>query len=194
MSAFTEHPLAARGGDWAVATPHAGASDVAAEVLRGGGNAVDAALAAAAMLTVVYPNQCSVGGDLLALVGTRDGEVSFVNASGRSPRALDVASLTAAYDTMPVLGALPVTVPGAVAGWAALAEKWGTRPLAAALAPAEAAAREGVAVAPGLAHDLARESGNLARDPGMRGCSSPTARSSRPERRCASPTSPAPSP
>ncbi|WP_406349010.1 gamma-glutamyltransferase [Streptomyces sp. NBC_01597] len=169
MSAFTERPLAARGGDWAVATPHAGASDVAAEVLRGGGNAVDAALAAAAMLTVVYPNQCSVGGDLLALVGTRDGEVSFVNASGRSPRALDVASLTAAYDTMPVLGALPVTVPGAVAGWAALAEKWGTRPLAAALAPAEAAAREGVAVAPGLAHDLARESGNLARDPGMRG-------------------------
>ncbi|WP_055526466.1 gamma-glutamyltransferase family protein [Streptomyces graminilatus] len=169
MSAFSERPLAAKGGEWAVATPHAVASEVAAEVLRGGGNAVDAALAAAAMLTVVYPNQCSVGGDLLALVGTPDGEVHFVNASGRSPRAIDVAALTAAYDLMPVLGALPVTVPGAVAGWGTLAEKWGTRPLASALAPAEAAAREGVAVAPGLAGDLARESGNLARDPGMLG-------------------------
>ncbi|KUN24130.1 hypothetical protein AQJ23_21340 [Streptomyces antibioticus] len=169
MSALTERRLAARGGQWAVATPHAAASEVAAEVLRGGGNAVDAALAAAAMLTVVYPNQCSVGGDLLALVGTRDGDVRFVNAGGRSPRAIDVASLTSSYDLMPVLGALPVTVPGVVAGWGVLAETWGTRPLASALAPAEAAAREGVPVAPGLAHDLARESGNLARDPGMRG-------------------------
>ncbi|MEU0948304.1 gamma-glutamyltransferase [Streptomyces canus] len=169
MSAFTQRPLAAKGDAWAVATPHAAASDVAAEVLRGGGNAVDAALAAAAMLTVVYPNQCSVGGDLLALVGTRDGDIRFVNASGRSPRAVDVASLTAAHDLMPVLGALPVTVPGAVAGWDVLAETWGTRPLASALAPAEAAAREGVPVASGLAHDLACESSHLARDPGMRG-------------------------
>ncbi|WP_338682767.1 gamma-glutamyltransferase [Streptomyces acidiscabies] len=169
MSALTERPLVADGGNWAVATPHATAGDTAADVLRGGGNAVDAALAAAAMLTVVYPNQCSVGGDLLALVGTRDGDIRVVNASGRAPRALDVPALTAAYDTMPVLGALPVTVPGAVAGWGALAETWGTRPLAAALAPAEAAARDGVPVAPGLARDLARESAQLARDPGMRG-------------------------
>jgi gamma-glutamyltranspeptidase/glutathione hydrolase len=70
---------------------------------------------------------------------------------------------------MPVLGALPVTVPGVVAGWAALAETWGTRPLSAALAPAETAAREGVPVAPGLALDLRREERILARDPGMRG-------------------------
>ncbi|MDN3026075.1 gamma-glutamyltransferase [Streptomyces sp. S.PB5] len=169
MSAFTERQLAASGERWAVATPHAAAGEAAADVLREGGNAVDAALAAAAMLTVVYPNQCSVGGDLLALVGTPDGDVRCVNASGRSPRAVDVESLTAAHDLMPVLGALPVTVPGAVGGWATLADMWGTRSLASALAPAEAAARDGVPVAPGLAHDLARESARLARDPGMRG-------------------------
>ncbi|MFM9592175.1 gamma-glutamyltransferase [Streptomyces scabiei] len=169
MSVLTERRLSASGGEWAVATPHSTASDVAADVLRGGGNAVDAALAAAAMLTVVYPNQCSVGGDLLALVGTADGEVRFVNAGGRAPRAVDVRELTDRYERMPVLGALPVTVPGAVAGWAALAEAWGTRPLAAALAPAEAAAREGVPVAPGLALDLRRERRILARDPGMLG-------------------------
>ncbi|MBP5860076.1 gamma-glutamyltranspeptidase [Streptomyces sp. LBUM 1478] len=169
MSVLTERRLSASGGEWAVATPHSTASDVAADVLRGGGNAVDAALAAAAMLTVVYPNQCSVGGDLLALVGTADGEVRFVNAGGRAPRAVDVRELTDRYERMPVLGALPVTVPGAVAGWAALAEAWGTRPLAAALAPAEAAAREGVPVAPGLALDLRRERPILARDPGMLG-------------------------
>ncbi|MEU6806333.1 gamma-glutamyltransferase, partial [Streptomyces neyagawaensis] len=132
MSEFTARRLSATGDEWAVATPHSTASDVAADVLRGGGNAVDAALAAAAMLTVVYPNQCSVGGDLLALVGTADGEVRFVNAAGRAPRAVDAGEIAARYESMPVLGALPVTVPGAVAGWAALADTWGTRPLSAA--------------------------------------------------------------
>lgn len=160
--------LAATGSRWAVATPHAAASDAAAEVLRTGGNAIDAALAAAAMLTVVYPNQCSIGGDLLALVGTAGGDIRFVNSSGRAPHGIDVPSLAAEHDVMPVHGALPVTVPGVVAGWATLADQWGTRPLAAAIAPAAAAAREGVAVAPGLGRDLQREQRNLARDPGMR--------------------------
>ena len=158
--------LVANGSRWAVAAPHAEATDAAAEVFRTGGNAVDAALAAAAMLTVVYPNQCSVGGDLLALVGTADGDVRVVNSSGRAPRAVDVAALTADHDVMPVDGALPVTVPGVVAGWGALADRWGTRPLATALGPAGAAAREGVAVAPGLARDLRLEQHRLARDPG----------------------------
>ncbi|MBW8819494.1 MAG: hypothetical protein AUG49_14525 [Catenulispora sp. 13_1_20CM_3_70_7] len=168
MSTLTDRQLAARGSGWAVATPHSAASDAAAEVLRTGGNAVDAALAAAAMLTVVYPNQCSIGGDLLALVGTAQGGVRFVNSSGRAPRAVDVASLTQSYDAMPVLGALPVTVPGVVAGWGTLAGKWGTRPLGAALSAAEAAAREGVPVAAGLARDLQREQKAVADDPGMR--------------------------
>src|SRR2546423_10190107 len=168
MSTLTDRQLAGRGSGWAVATPHSAASDAAAEVLRTGGNAVDAALAAAAMLTVVYPNQCSIGGDRLARVGTAQGGVRFVNSSGRAPRAVDVASLTQSYDAMPVLGALPVTVPGVVAGWGTLAGKWGTRPLGAALSAAEAAAREGVPVAAGLARDLQREQKAVADDPGMR--------------------------
>ena len=168
MSERSDRQLTAGGPRWAVATPHTAASDAAAEVLRSGGNAVDAALAAAAVLTVVYPNQCSVGGDLLALVGTASGDVRFVNSSGRAPRAIDVRALSVDHDVMPVDGALPVTVPGVVAGWAALAENWGTRPLAAALAPAEAAARDGVAVAPGLARDLWRERHRVTRDPGLR--------------------------
>ena len=173
MSERSDLQPAASGTRWAVATPHTAASDAAAEVLRTGGNAVDAALAAAAVLTVVYPNQCSVGGDLLALVGTAGGDVRFVNSSGRAPQAADVRSLSAGHDVMPVDGALPVTVPGVVAGWAALAENWGTRPLAAALAPAEAAARDGVAVSPGLARDLWRERHRLTRDPGLRAVFAP---------------------
>ena len=158
--------LVANGSRWAVAAPHATATDAAAEVFRTGGNAIDAALAAAAMLTVVYPNQCSVGGDLLALVGTAGGDVRVVNSSGRAPRAVDVAALAAHHHVMPVHGAFPVTVPGTVAGWGALADHWGTRSLASALAPAQAAARDGVAVAPGLARDLLMEQRELARDPG----------------------------
>lgn len=168
MTTTSEGELSARGGRWAVATPHRDASGAAADVLRAGGNAVDAALAAATILTVVYPNQCSVGGDLLALVGTADGAIRFVNSSGRAPRAVDVSAVRRHYDVMPVGGALPVTVPGVVAGWAVLAATWGTRPLASALAPAEAAARDGVAVAPGLARDLRREADLLARDAGAR--------------------------
>jgi gamma-glutamyltranspeptidase/glutathione hydrolase len=168
MSRFADRQLAAHGADWAVATPHSAASDAAAEVLRTGGNAVDAALAAAAMLTVVYPNQCSIGGDMLALVGTAEGGVRFINSSGRAPRAVDARSLVDQYHVMPALGALPVTVPGALAGWGALADRWGTRPLAAALSAAQAAAREGVPVAAGLARDLQREQKVLADDPGMR--------------------------
>src|SRR5881396_1106710 len=109
MSVRTDRQPAAKGARWPVATPHTAASEAAAEVLRAGGNAVDAALAAAAMLTVVYPNQCSVGGDLLALVGTAGGDVRVVNSSGRAPRAVDVPSLAADHDVMPVDGALPVT-------------------------------------------------------------------------------------
>lgn len=168
MSASTGRPLSAEGGQWAVATPHTAASDAAAEVFRGGGNAVDAALAAAAVLTVVYPQHCSVGGDLIALVGTGDGDVRVVNASGRAPRAVDVGSLTARHGAMPVVGALPVTVPGTVAGWGRLADDHGTRTLASALAPAAAAARDGVRLAPGLAADLREKEHILARDPGMR--------------------------
>ena len=151
---------------WGVASPHQTASDEAAAVLASGGNAVDAALAAAVVLTVVYPNQCSVGGDVIALVGTPDGRVHAIDGSGRSPAAADPALLPSG--TMPVEGAFSVTVPGAVAAWHELAEHWGTRPLARSLQRAAALAADGVPVAPGLARDLDRERDRVLADPGMR--------------------------
>lgn len=154
--------------NWAIATPHALASEVAANVLASGGNAVDAALMAAATLTVVYPNQCSVGGDVIALVGTRDGRAHCVNGSGEAASATDLESVARQHTSMPVTGALPVTVPGALDAWRTMADRWGTRPLRDALEGARSIASAGVPVAPGLARDLALEAERLASDAGAR--------------------------
>lgn len=171
MPLRSEPHLHATGAGWAVASPHRAGSEAAAAVFANGGNAVDAALAAATMLTVVYPNQNSIGGDLLALVGTAAGEVRFINASGAAARAVDVDALVAHRDAMPVGGAEPVTVPGVVSGWSALAEGWGRlgrRGLSVSLRQAAEVARDGISVAPGLGRDLEREQETLAADPGMR--------------------------
>ncbi|TWP37052.1 gamma-glutamyltransferase [Leekyejoonella antrihumi] len=162
------HTIAQTGTGWAVSTPHSAATDAAASTFASAGNAVDAALAAAAMLAVVYPNQCSVGGDLIALVGTADGEVHTVNASGRAPRGVDVDEVAASHRFMPLTGALPVTVPGVVSGWEVLSRRWGTKPLSDALAVAEAAARDGVEVSAGLARGIGREPDKITADPGLR--------------------------
>jgi gamma-glutamyltranspeptidase/glutathione hydrolase len=154
-------------GRYAIASPHELASQVGADVLHGGGNAVDAALAAAAVLAVVNPNQCSIGGDLIALVGLPDGTAHVLNASGRAPRDVDLDALRSRYTHMPVDGALAVTVPGVVDGWQALARLWGTRPMSAALAPAVTLARDGVPVSEGLARDVSREAARIAADPGL---------------------------
>jgi gamma-glutamyltranspeptidase/glutathione hydrolase len=74
--------LAATGHGIAIASPHALATAAGMAVAERGGNAVDAAVAAAASLAVVYPHMCSAGGDVIALVSTRDGHVECVNASG----------------------------------------------------------------------------------------------------------------
>lgn len=153
---------------WAVAAPHTSASAAAADVFERGGNAVDAALAAAVTLTVVYPNQCSVGGDVIALVGTPDGAVHSVDGSGRAPNALTPALLGPSATTMPVYGPFAVTVPGAVSAWHHLAERWGSAPLASTLLRASELAADGVAVAPGLARDLEREQSRLRYDEGLR--------------------------
>jgi len=154
-------------GGWAVSTPHVLASRAAADVLQSGGTAVDGALAAAAVLTVAYPNQCSVGGDLIALVGTPDGDAHVINGSGRAPAGVDVDEVRRRHAHLPVDGALAVTVPGVVDGWFDLAHRFGRRPLPAALAVAAGLAREGVPVSDGLARDLAREAGRIAADPGL---------------------------
>ena len=168
--------LAATGaatGAAAVATPHALASASGHQVLVDGGNAVDAALAAAAVLAVVYPNQCAIGGDLIALVGTPDGAVTTINASGRAPRAADPAELRRSFEQVPVDGALAVTVPGVLSGWQELAARWGHRPLSAALSHAATLASDGVQISPGLGRDLVLERERILADPGLAGVLAP---------------------
>ncbi len=136
---------------YAVATPHRPATDAAAAAFARGGNALDAALAAAAVLTVTYPHNCALGGDLFALVRTPGGETVSVNASGPAGSGADRHALRA----MPITGAQTVTVPGLVAGWERIHALGALEPWARALEPAIAYAEEGVAVAPGLADAIA---------------------------------------
>lgn len=163
-----ETRLRAHGSSFAVATPHAAASEAARDVLAGGGNALDAAIAAAATLTVVYPHMCAVGGDLIALHVEPDGRATVVNGSGAAPAEVPVATL-AAQGPMPVTGPQAVTVPGAVAAWETLHRMGASRPLHQLLAPAIAAAREGVAIAPSLGRAIADDAAALRGDAGLRG-------------------------
>ena len=102
--------MRASGRTWAVATPHSLATEAAAVAFERGGNAIDAALSAAATLAVVYPHMCGVGGDLFALVHQPAGDVVAVNASGRAVAAADPAVGTAeSGGHMPQHGPLSVT-------------------------------------------------------------------------------------
>lgn len=131
-----------------VATSQPLAAQAGLEVLRRGGNAVDAAVATAAALTVLEPTSNGIGADAFALVW-QDGRLHGLNASGPAPAAIDPAALRAAgLRQMPSLGLTPVTVPGAPAAWAALSARFGRLPLAELLAPAAAYAEEGHPVAP----------------------------------------------
>lgn len=108
------------------------------EVLRSGGNAVDAAICAAAVLCVTEPHATGIGGDLLAIVRLRSGDVVGLDAAGPAPR-------NAPAEPPELHGPRSVTVPGAVAGWSELNERFGSLPLDRCLEPAIEFARRGVA-------------------------------------------------
>lgn len=139
----------------ALATPHHLATEAGIRMLRHGGTAIDAAIAAAAVLTAVYPHNVALGGDLFALIRTPDGSVRSVNASGWAPKAVDAARLRDRHgDWLPSRGADPVTVPGGVRGWEAM-RGFGSRvSWSVTLGAAEAVARDGVPVPPSLATHL----------------------------------------
>jgi gamma-glutamyltranspeptidase len=166
-----ERALAGRGERFAIATPHAAATQAGAAAFDAGGNAVDAALAAATTLAVVYPHMCGVGGDLFALVQHPEGDALAVNSTGLSPAGIDADAVRAVHGArMPDRGAFTVTVPGTVAGWHALHARGAALPWADAFAPALAHARDGdgVPVARSLAGTLAWQEGDvLATDPGL---------------------------
>ncbi|MDR1376735.1 MAG: gamma-glutamyltransferase family protein [Synergistaceae bacterium] len=131
-----------------VATGQPLAAQAGLEILKKGGNAVDAAVATAACLTVVEPTANGIGGDSFSLVWIKD-KLYGLNASGFSPKATNLETLKAAgMKEMPKYGWYPVTVPGAPSGWAALSKKFGRLPLTEVLKPAIAYAADGYPVSP----------------------------------------------
>jgi gamma-glutamyltranspeptidase len=158
--------LGGRGEDWAIASPHMLATEAGAVAFERGGNAVDAALAAAVTLAVVYPHMCGVGGDLFALVQRPDGATVAINASGRSAAATDPAAVRARHGRMPARGPDAVTVPGAVSGWDLLHREGCALPWADAFTAPIAYAHGGISVAHSLAATLG-EDDDLAADPGL---------------------------
>ena len=160
--------LLASGDQWAISTPHTVATEAGAVAFERGGNAVDAALAAAVTLAVSYPHNCGVGGDLFALVQRPDGATIALNASGRAPAAVDPDALRSKHGAiLPEEGPDPVTVPGAASGWAALHAEGAALPWAEAFGPAIALSFGGVAVSRSLARALGEREALLAADPGM---------------------------
>ena len=143
----------------AVAASHPLAAEAAMEMLRRSGTAADAAIAAAAMLTVVEPTGCGLGGDAFAQYWDGSG-LHGLNASGRSP-----ALLTA--QDIPLDGWLSVTTPGQVAGWVALWKRFGSLPFEVLLEPAIRVAREGFTVTPHVAAGIVRSKERFA---GVEGC------------------------
>jgi gamma-glutamyltranspeptidase len=159
--------LSADGKRWAVATPHSTASEAAARAFEAGGNAIDAAIAAATTLAVVYPHMCGVGGDLFALVQHPAGDVVAVSSAGRSPAGIDPEAVRAEHSSMPERGPLPIVGPGAPAGWEALHEQGAALAWSRAFTEAERLAADGAPVAPGLAESLSYSRAMLAPDPGF---------------------------
>lgn len=138
------------------ATSHPLATQIAVNVLERGGNAVDAAIAANAALGLMEPTGNGIGGDLFALVWDPETETLHgLNASGRSPLGLDLATLKRELGgkrSIPSLGPLPVSVPGCVSGWGALHERFGSLEFAELLAPAIRYAKEGFPLTQVIAH------------------------------------------
>ena len=111
------------------ATSHPLATQTAIDVLKDGGNAIDAAIAANAVLGLVEPTGCGIGGDLFAIVWIEDDKKLYgLNSSGPAAQDMTIKKLKAmGIDKIPPFGPLPVTVPGAVAGWTALHKRFGKK-------------------------------------------------------------------
>ena len=143
------------------------ASQVGLDVLKRGGNAVDAAIAMAAVLNVTEPMMTGIGGDMFAIVyWAKTKELKGLNASGRAPRALDLDYFSRNnIKTMPQTGMASITVPGAFDGWVTLRDKYGSMKLTELLAPAIDYAEYGFPVMEKAAEDWDAEVRKLSRTP-----------------------------
>lgn len=149
-----------------VATSQPLASAAGMEVLRTGGNAIDAAIAASAVLTVTEPHMTGIGGDMFAIVWlAKEQKLGAINASGRAgSRMLRDTLVARGFRSGSQQGAMSVTVPGALAGWDLLLRTHGTRSLAQVLQPAIHYARDGFPLTPIIAAQWAAETEFLKRD------------------------------
>ena len=143
----------------AAATAHPLATQIALDIMKAGGTAVDAAIAANAMLGLVEPTGNGIGGDLYAMVwDPLSGELYGYNGSGRAPMFATLADMQAKADAymdgaeIPPYGAAPVTVPGTVDGWFALHDRFGRLPMAQILGPTVKYARTGAPIAEVIAY------------------------------------------
>jgi gamma-glutamyltranspeptidase / glutathione hydrolase len=173
MDRITGKPFATRSEVFATqamaATSHPLATQIALDVMRAGGSAVDAAIAANAALGLMEPTGNGIGGDLFAIVwDPKSQRLHGYNGSGRSPQALSLQwFVDNGYTEVPSHGPLPVTVPGTVDGWFALHERFGRLPMPEILAPTIAYARDGHPVHETIAYYWARSVPNLSKWPGF---------------------------
>jgi len=150
------------------------ATQIALDVMKQGGNAIDAAIAANAALGLMEPVGAGIGGDLFALVWDgKTRKLYGLNASGRSPRSLTLAQLKAELEkqglkTIPPLGPLPVSVPGTVDGWFSLHARFGQLPMRDILAPSVRYGREGFPVSDVISYYWQRNVRSLLPYPGIR--------------------------
>lgn len=152
----------------AIATSHPLASAAGLEVLQSGGNAVDAAIAACAVMCVVEPAMTGIGGDCFALYVPKGASKPIaMNGSGKAPAAATAAKLKSLglVDEIPLHSPHAITVPGAIAAWSKLVADHGTRPLGDLLKYAIRYAEEGYVVHPRVALDWQVEEAALAADP-----------------------------
>jgi len=152
------------------ATSHPLATQIALDIMRRGGNAVDAAIAANAALGLMEPTGNGIGGDLFAIVWDAETEQLYgLNASGRSPQSLTLEHFREqGLDRIPPYGPLPVSVPGAVDGWFELHGRFGKLPMTDILAPTIAYARNGHPVHELIGHYWAISVERLSKYPGFR--------------------------
>ena len=146
------YPVYARNGMVCASSPQAAAAGL--EALRKGGNAMDAAVATAAALTVCEPTANGIGSDAFALIWSeKDQKLYGLNASGRAPMNISIEKVLphSADGKMPTYGWIPTMVPGAVAGWSKVAQRFGRLPMTESMAPAIRYAREGYPCSPNLA-------------------------------------------
>jgi gamma-glutamyltranspeptidase/glutathione hydrolase len=157
---------AALAGDAMAATSHPLATLTAVETLRGGGNAVDAAIAAAAVLAIAEPHMTGIGGDCFVIYAPKGRAPIALNGSGRAPMQATVDWYAGkGIRIIPAESPHAVTVPGAVDAWCTLAADHGTRDMATLLAPAIKLADEGCVITPRVAHDFAWHAAKPLSDP-----------------------------